>query len=180
MKKFFNKSDEKGTLLVEALAMLGLIAMVTPTLYKKSAERLQEIQDINAASQVRVMNSVVATFVKNHFSDLLDATSSASNGTVELAYSDNTGGAFEVGYSSFLPYGYTPNELRNYGEPKVYVHEDEGKLITYVVFPHIIDPGKKRASRLASLVGSNGGVITDKKEVQGTGGAWYLDSSMVR
>ncbi len=179
MRKFFNKSDEKGTLLVEALAMLGLIAMVTPTLYKKSAERLQEIQDINAASQVRIMNSVVETFVKNNFSKLKDAVSSDTHGTVELAYDDNTPGAFEVGYSSFLPYGYTPNELRNYGAPKIYVHEDEDKLITYLVYPHILDPGKKRASRLASLVGANGGIITDKKEAQGTGGAWYLDSTMV-
>lgn len=35
MTKFSDKSEQRGTLLVEALAMLGLIAMVTPTLYKK-------------------------------------------------------------------------------------------------------------------------------------------------
>ncbi|MBR5599171.1 MAG: hypothetical protein IKW39_03930 [Alphaproteobacteria bacterium] len=179
MRKFVNIAEEKGTLLVEALAMLGLIAMVTPTLYKKSAERLQEIQDINAASQVRVMNSVVESFTRNNFQKLMDATSSDSNPTVELAFDDNTAGAFETGYSSFLPYGYTPNELRNYKAPKVYVHRDKHRLVTYLVFPHAMDPGKKRASRLASLVGSNGGVITDRKEAQGTGGAWYLDSSMV-
>ena len=34
MTKFSDKSEQRGTLLVEALAMLGLIAMVTPTLYK--------------------------------------------------------------------------------------------------------------------------------------------------
>ena len=30
---------ERGGLMIEALAMLGLIAVVTPTMYKKSAER---------------------------------------------------------------------------------------------------------------------------------------------
>ena len=30
---------QKGGLMIEALAMLGLIAVVTPTMYKKSAER---------------------------------------------------------------------------------------------------------------------------------------------
>ena len=58
MTKFSDKSEQRGTLLVEALAMLGLIAMVTPTLYKKSAERLQEIQDINVASQARTMSGM--------------------------------------------------------------------------------------------------------------------------
>ena len=71
MRKFFDKAEERGTLLVEAIAMLGLIAMVTPTLYKKSAERLQEIQDINAASQVRIMNNVVETFVRNNFQSII-------------------------------------------------------------------------------------------------------------
>ena len=46
-------AGQRGTLLMEAIAMLGLIAMVTPTLYKKSAERMQEIQDINVAAQAR-------------------------------------------------------------------------------------------------------------------------------
>ena len=30
---------QRGGLMIEALAMLGLIAVVTPTMYKKSAER---------------------------------------------------------------------------------------------------------------------------------------------
>ena len=38
MKKILGKFNETGTLLVEAMAMLGLIAMVTPVLYKKAAD----------------------------------------------------------------------------------------------------------------------------------------------
>lgn len=179
MSGLFEKNEQKGTLLIEAIAMLGLIAMVTPTLYKKSAERLQEIQDINAASQARTMNSVVETFVKNNFLELLHETSS-TDGTVELAYEDSSGaGFFEKGYSSFLPFGYKPDMIKNFGYPKVYVHRDGDSLISYIIYPHTMDPGKKRAARLASLVGANGGLITEFKEAQGTGGAWYLDSSMI-
>ena len=47
--------SEKGSMMVEALAMLGLISMVTPVLYKKAAERTAELQDISAASQVRTL-----------------------------------------------------------------------------------------------------------------------------
>ena len=55
MKRMFNRINEAGTMLVEAMAMLGLIAMVTPILYKKAAERTTELQDINASNQLRIL-----------------------------------------------------------------------------------------------------------------------------
>lgn len=190
-------SDQKGTLLVEAIAMLGLIAMVTPTLYKKSAERLQEIQDINIAAQARTMNSIVETFVKANYSPLLEATSSSSGvlgGTIELGYWDNgtdcPGGAgkcFETGYSAYVPFGYTPGQLKNYAAPRVYVHRDKDSLISYIVYPSVIDPGRKRAARIASLVGANGGTVMNSggegasasSAIYGTGGAWSLENDML-
>ena len=178
MRVLFERNEQRGTLLIEALAMLGLIAMVTPTLYKKSAERLQEIQDINAAAQARTMNSVMETFMVNNFQSLMLAASTA-DGTIEVAYDDSTADCYERGYSSFLPFGYKPDMIKNYGYPKVYVHKDGKTLISYIIYPHLTDPGKKRAARLASLVGANGGLINEIKEAQGTGGSWYLDSSMI-
>lgn len=62
MKRMFNRINEAGTMLVEAMAMLGLIAMVTPILYKKAAERTTELQDINASNQLRILaNAMVLT-----------------------------------------------------------------------------------------------------------------------
>jgi len=196
MRNKGNISNQKGTLLVEAIAMLALIAMVTPTLYKKSSERLQEIQDINTASQARTMNSIVETFIKANYSALLEATSSSSGvlgGTIELSYLDNgvecPGGAgkcFDVGYSAYVPFGYTPGELKNYSTPRVYVHRDKDSLISYVVYPSVIDPGRKRASRIASLVGANGGTVMNTgggssvtSAIYGTGGAWGLENEML-
>ena len=178
MSKLFNKSDQRGTLLVEALAMLGLIAMVTPTLYKKSAERLQEIQDINAASQARTMSSIMDTYIRQNFSGLMSSIVSDTS-TIVIDYEDNQAGAYRVGYSSYLPHGFTPNEIRGYDMPKVYVYRDDSTLVSYVLYPKIIDIGNKRAARMASLVGANGGVITENKEAKGTGGAWFLNSSMI-
>lgn len=185
MSKSDKLSEQRGTLLVEAIAMLGLIALVTPTLYKKSADRLQEIQDINVASQARTMNAIIETFIKSNFAQLMEAVSSASGETVELSYDDDKSGFFAIGYSSYVPFGYTPGELKNYGKPHVYVHKDNNSLISYVVYPTLIDPGKKRASRLASLVGANGGMVSKpfgaegSSYVYGTGGAWELDPGMV-
>ena len=49
-KKLSKKISQGGSMMVEAMAMLALIALVTPTLYKKSAERTTELQDINTAT----------------------------------------------------------------------------------------------------------------------------------
>ena len=181
MREVLRKSEQRGTLLVEALAMLGLIAMVTPTLYKKSADRLTEINDINVASQARTMSNVMDTFVRQNYSGLMSSAAEVSNSTLIIKFDDNEPGnnVFRVGYSSYLPYGYQPDELRGYDSPEIYVHRDESTLVYYVLYPKIVDPGNKRAARMASLVGSNGGVITDTKEAKGTGGAWFLDSQMV-
>lgn len=179
MRNDKSRTEQRGTLLVEAIAMLGLIALVTPTLYKKSAERLQEIQDINVASQARTMNSVIDTFIKTNFSPLMWAMSSDASATVEISFDDNQSGYFDIGYSSYVPFGYNPSDLKGYGAPRVYVHRDRSTLVSYIVYPKQADPGRKRAARLASLVGANGGLVSGIKEVQGTGGAWYLDSSMV-
>ena len=189
MMKYREKSDQRGTLLVEALAMLGLIAMVTPTLYKKSAERLQEIQDINIASQARTMNSVIETMMKANVTDLLESTSSAGNETIILTYDDEStraGGecsgknCFDKGYSAYVPFGFNVGEIKNYKMPTVYVHNDNSSLTSYIVYPKEANIGRKRAAKIASLVGANGGMVWEEStKVQGTGDAWSLDSSMI-
>ena len=180
MKKI---AGQRGTLMIEAIAMLGLIALVTPTLYKKSAERLQEIQDINVASQARTMNSIIENFIYANYSDLIEHTSSGTQ-TVKLCYngSSEANDCYDKAYSTYVPFGYTPGKLKTYGEPEVYVHNDESSLISYIVYPAVQSNGAKRAARVASLVGANGGTVQTRNNntnVYGTGGAWELDHSLI-
>jgi hypothetical protein len=187
MMRNIRNTAERGTLLVEAIAMLGLIAMVTPTLYKKSAERLQEIQDINLATQARTMDSIIQSFVKSHTSHLLSAVPSSSK--IELCYYDASAAAsgacasdaFKIGYSTTVPSGYKSNDLKHFEPAKVYVYNDDGKLIYYVVYPKKDELGQRRASRLASLIGANGGLVIGSGSsmiVQGVGDSWSLDNSL--
>ncbi len=188
MKKMIEKVEQRGTLLVEAIAMLGLIAMVTPTLYKKSAERLQEIQDINAASQMRTFNQIIETFVSQKMSTIKDEMGNLDTEVLEIVKDNSSAGnVFSLGYSSVMPFGYRTDEIKNYEAPRVFAHFNKREqssgatptMTTYIIYPHIADPGKKRASRLASLVGANGGMVIENKQIQGTGGAWFLDNSQV-
>ena len=186
MIKLWKSSEQKGTLLVEAIAMLALIAMVTPTLYKKSAERLQEIQDINIATQMRTMGSVVESFIKSHSGAIMTyVTENMSSGgnTLELCYEDSSAGCYNEGYSTLVPFGFNPNDVKNFMPPKVYVFGKDGILQYYIVYGKENDIGKKRATRLASLVGANGGVVqvqgSANVSVSGTGNAWSLDNDMI-
>lgn len=63
--------SELGSLMIEAMAMLALISMVTPILYKKAAERTTELQDINAASQMRSLIKSLDDYVSDHYLSLI-------------------------------------------------------------------------------------------------------------
>ena len=63
--------SELGSLMIEAMAMLALISMVTPILYKKAAERTTELQDINAASQMRSLIKSLDDYVSDHYDDII-------------------------------------------------------------------------------------------------------------
>ena len=188
MVKLLKSSEQKGTLLVEAIAMLALIAMVTPTLYRKSAERLQEIQDINIASQMRTLNSAIESYVKTSAADIalyLQQDSSATS--VEICYEDDTPGCLKTGYSSIIPFGFNPEDVKNFLSPRVFLHGYNGVLTYYIVYEKETEIGAKRATRLASLVGANGGVVQygginstgNDLTIQGTGNAWSLDQEKI-
>ena len=71
MTKLNKNMLERGGLMIEALAMLGLIAVVTPTMYKKSAERTLEVEDINTATTVRTYMNAVEAFMNNEYGTLM-------------------------------------------------------------------------------------------------------------
>ena len=76
---------QKGSLMVEALALLGLISMVTPVMYKKASERTTELQDINVATQMRTLNEALNSYVRNNFNKLSERFVIIDEGTGEVA-----------------------------------------------------------------------------------------------
>ena len=73
-KQINNLWGEKGSMMVEALAMLGLITMVTPILYKKAAERTTELQDINTAAQMRTLSKALDDYIQDNYAELAKDT----------------------------------------------------------------------------------------------------------
>ena len=167
MKNSWKFLSQKGSMMVEALAMLGLITMVTPVLYKKAAERTTELQDINTATQMRTLSKALDDYIGDNYNDLADGP----EGETEIDKAD---------IEPYLPYNFNldasklfddfqfaiRNEIINAGTEK------EHSAITGVVLAKAADEiPMLRASKIASMVGANGGVVRSK-EIQGVQGAW--------
>jgi len=175
MKKRNLKSSvlEKGGLMIEALAMLGLIAVVTPTMYKKSAERTMEVQDINTATTIRTIMRAADAYVAANYTymvaDMIDKGETSRN----LPFDE---------LENYLPYNFDVNKaLYNYREPELTVRrqEDSNNLTVFAIFPAKVAAdegiGQERTSRIAALVGANGGFVSEKGKARGVGGIWKLE-----
>lgn len=173
VNKTLSKINQKGSMLVEAMAMLALIALVTPTLYKKSAERTTELQDINTATHIRTLAKAVDNYVSTHYNELLADELQGDDAIKELDVGDADDMKELV---NFLPYGYSFDNLKNFGKPKITIKKqgDTRNVTSFVQLPKKIDIGEMRAARIASMVGTNGGYVDKDKNVKGVGGAWGL------
>lgn len=170
-KNFINKVNQTGSLMIEAMAMLALISLVTPTLYKKSAERTTELQDINTATHVRTIMKAVDNYVTANYQSLLE-DQLRNDGAVYEIDLENEGTV--GGIHDFFPYGYKFDDLKNFGIPKVMLKRQGLSITSFVQLPKKSDIGEMRAARIASMIGSNGGYVTGSKDAQGVGGVWSL------
>lgn len=78
--------QQKGSLLVEVLAVLGLIALITPLLYQQINRRNEEIGNINIATEIRAIKDAVAAYIQANEIGLTDDCNAMwSNGNRDLS-----------------------------------------------------------------------------------------------
>ncbi len=195
VKRKFSRLNELGSLMVEAMAMLALISMVTPILYKKAAERTTELQDINAASQMRSLIKSIDDYVKDNYDDLVAGKTITQSEckTSSVNYSSFTNSSANITvpinhFCYYLPYGFLGSDKEaqdsktfssNYKVVLKKVDGDSGRKKTITAFL-VANPNNEtlpmiRASRIASMVGSNGGYV-DGNKGNGVQGIWTLDN----
>ena len=171
---------QRGGLMIEALAMLGLIAVVTPTMYKKSAERTMEVEDINTAATIRTVMNAANDYVSSNYSWLISQMNANGQTVRDITAAD---------IGPFLPYGFNLSQpLHNYNAPILKVKRpstDSNNLTAFALFPaKAADPedgiGQERTSRIAALVGSNGGYKPTENTARGVGGIWSLNEGDFR
>ncbi len=70
---------KKGSIIVEAIVMLGLIATMTPILYKHVSERRQDIENINEANTLLLLKNATAEYVEANKETLTSGTITPSD-----------------------------------------------------------------------------------------------------
>lgn len=191
VRVFDEKKSQAGSLLIEAMAMLGLIAMVTPMLYKKAAERTTELQDINAAGQIRIAMDAIDTYLSDNYNTIIGlgdqsktVTSNCSGSTSSVTYNFDGNGNKVVPiehFCEYLPYGFNASS-KTFKNLEVVIkkrdfdnderHDLTGLLVTTPAESQTMPI--LRASRIASMIGTNAGFVKDKK-IQGVQGVWDID-----
>lgn len=191
MKQINYKKSQRGSLLIEAMAMLGLIAMVTPLLYKKAAERTTELQDINAAGEVRVVMNAVEDYLRDNYDDIVakqTVTSKCDGSTQSMDFSFGNGDDENIEvplkyFCEYLPYGFN-EKTRSFNDLRVVVkkrtfdsgHRQDLTALLVATPTNGKDLQRMRASRIASMIGTNGGFAENKK-AYGVQGVWEIDLS---
>lgn len=182
----YSKNNQKGSVMIEALAMLGLIAMVTPMLYRKAAERTTELQDINIASQIRMVSAAVDSYLKDNYTNL-----AGRGDTFQIKGGDGATADEQADYngvSAYLPEGFDLEHASKLFEGfEIAVRKDtatdlEGNtrnVFTSAVVANLKDDMTKvRAAKIASMIGTNGGMVSMEGEsgddywLNGTQGTW--------
>ena len=195
MRKKFNGKESAGSLMIEAMAMLALIAMVTPILYKKAAERTTELKDINAASQMRVMISAVDNYIKDHYAEIsagekVDTQCPVAAEQDYAALQGDTDAAVEITnlahLCEYFPYGFIDNAGNIRGSNAFSDYQlaiakkvspsnpDNASLTGFLLTEPRTPLSMVRASRIASMIGSNGGYM-EGQTANGVQGVWKID-----
>ena len=169
MRKVISKISQRGSMMVEALAMLGLITMVTPVLYKKAAERTTELQDINTATQLRSLSKALDEYIADNYEDL--SLNVAANSSAAIDKDDIV---------PYLPYSFNVDDSKLFDEYQFAVRHEvinpgadtEHSALTGAVLGNLSsDLPKIRSAKIASMVGANGGVVEDAN-IMGVQGGW--------
>ncbi len=187
IRKLEKLLGEKGSMMVEALAMLGLISMVTPVLYKKAAERTTELQDINAASQMRTLSKAMDDMIKDHYSDLGNKDNNET--LIEFENGEASFGTTDLDIKQYLPAGFNLEQnklfddyqmriIRNVAATDIPGSDDVHISLTGLVVAPALENNQgnnfnTRAAKIASMIGANGGVTKDDN-INGVQGIWQL------
>ena len=194
MSIFSKSSDQRGALMVEAIALLGLMTMISPMIVRQTAERTTEMEDVAVAGQMKTIKDALENYIQTNYSSLVHDNSG-----------DNQQETFKKSISvgdlkPFLPASYIDesnnirgNKLMDEFKMGVYAKcsakqvKDDGtqcstlgpscKCTNYRIVGLALGGQKdgeipdKRAARVASMLGADGGYMRTKEVAEAVGGA---------
>ncbi len=177
------KQDERGSLMVEVLAVVALLGLVGTVLYRQIDNRNKELDNINMASETRMVKEAVKAYIQaNHAWLEEQCRASIDDGYCELGeVDDDTRSDIDLYMPAYAAcYDGDGNCLLNNYDIYMSGYVVDADLSPRVALYATIKPnyqligGLKRAARIANLIGTDGGVFDgeDGSTLYGTMGAW--------
>lgn len=180
---------QKGSLMIEVIAVLGLIALITPVLFRQIARRNEDIVAMQVASEMRAVKDALAAYIQAYEQNIAQSCGGLFVGGSYVAVADEElcrgddikaavlefyAGGLDAGNAMMADYmlgvyGYTvPSKME--GDMAV-----EYRPVLYgVVYQETSEETLRMASKIAGLIGLDGGVATETGMVSGVQGAWTL------
>ena len=163
------KKQEKGSVLIEVIAVVALLGVMGPLLFKQVADRNEEVENINIASEMRIMKEAFSSYLMSYHSEI---TCTEKVCTPDL----NT-------IASYLPSGFE-GTMNGYhfsiikDSSKKGNSSLQGFIIPDLTTLNLEGLSLKRVARIATLIGADGGILRKgNDEINGTGAAWQLEKS---
>lgn len=188
------KENESGSMMMEIIAVLAILAIMTPIVYQQALKRSREISNVNMADEMRSVKNAVKAY--------LDANSAALTAPDGVCGSVGDAGECELSSTDiekiydFLPEGQNVcfNGVDcgdNYSEYKMtvlkytqeYTNSDKETITTPKLFAILssyqqpANLNRARAMQIASLIGAGGGICTSNSGITGSYGGWELSGS---
>ena len=107
------KDNERGALMIEAIALLGLMTMMSPMVVRQTADRTAEMEEVAIAGQMKEIKDALSNWIEAHYQDMSKACSTISGDsgssariTCKGAASDGTVAVTAADLAPYLPATY--------------------------------------------------------------------------
>ena len=153
---FFNSF---GSILIEAVVMIGLIAALTPVLYTHISDRKEEIENINKANTFLTLQKAAEDFLQDRelrsSLDFTDGPIVVSPSFISERVSSSLDDGYEIGFRQRFD-------------------ASGSEQIDAVIVEKTSGGSDIRAAKVASLIGVNAGIksIMDSENAYGVNGLW--------
>lgn len=164
MTRRTDKQNEKGALIVEVIAVIALLGVMGPLLFRQVMSRNEEVDNINIATEVRTLKEGFAAYIMSNRGEIIENYPDGECHTVSADRIIN-----------FLPGG---NDAVDYYEYELC--NFNGFLQGFVTPQPLALPeklGLKRSARIANLIGADG-AICQNGNINGVAGGWGFEDTL--
>lgn len=179
------RKNERGSIMVEVIAVLALMGVMGTLLFRQVARRNEELDNVNLASEIRMVKEATTAYIQAYKTELENKCLNKFDWEADRA-----------AINMFMPETWACDTDGNIDDKTCLINDFNIQIYCYTVdeqmaprkaFYAIIWPQKDylpnnfsilRAGRVANLIGSDGGVYDDNT-LMGTMGAWEISCDSV-